>query len=110
MSLQELRNAVNLTQVQAAKLLDITIQYISMLECGTRNPSDRLKKKMAKLYRVSIADIFLAMETTKRRSKKAKTKVRWLNAKDKTATTLHEAQNLCSKIWHIFGSNVKNSQ
>lgn len=76
MSLQELRNAVNLTQVQAAKLLDITIQYISMLECGTRSPSDRLKKKMAKLYRVSIADIFLAMETTKRRSKKAKTKVR----------------------------------
>lgn len=70
MSLQDLRLKQNFTQIQASKLLDISDHYLSMLECGTRNPSDKLKKKMAKLYRVEVADIFLAIETTKRRLKK----------------------------------------
>lgn len=70
MSLQNLREKQNLTQIQAAKLLDINDHYLSMLECGTRNPSDKLKEKMAKLYRVEIADIFLAIKTTKRRLRK----------------------------------------
>lgn len=70
MSLQKLRENQNFTQIQAAKLLDINDHYLSMLECGTRNPSDKLKERMAKLYKVDIVDIFLAIKTTKRRLKK----------------------------------------
>ena len=45
--------------------LTITKEYLSMLENGDRNPSDSLKEKMAKLYNCNIADIFLAINSTK---------------------------------------------
>jgi putative transcriptional regulator len=64
--LQELRKEKNLTQEQAARLLTITKEYLSMLENGDRNPSDSLKEKMSKLYNCSISDIFLAISSTKR--------------------------------------------
>lgn len=65
MTLQEMRIKKGLTQQQASKILDINADYLSMLENKNRNPSDKLKKKMAKLYDVSIADIFLAIQLTK---------------------------------------------
>ena len=65
-TLQELRKDNNLTQEQTANRLKITKEYLSMLENGDRNPSDSLKEKMAKLYDCSIADIFLAINSTKR--------------------------------------------
>lgn len=65
MTLQEMRIKKGLTQQQASKILDINADYLSMLENKNRNPSDKLKKKMAKLYGVSIADIFLAIQLTK---------------------------------------------
>ena len=58
-TLQELRKNKNLTQEQVAK------EYLSMLENGTRNPSDTLKEKMSKLYGCTISDIFLAINSTK---------------------------------------------
>lgn len=64
--LQKLRIDKNLTQDQAAKILGIRKEYLSMLENGERNPSDNLKEKMAKLYNCEIADIFLAINSTKR--------------------------------------------
>lgn len=64
-TLQELRKEKKLTQEQTAKILTITKEYLSMLENGDRNPSDSLKEKMAKLYNCSIADIFLAISSTK---------------------------------------------
>lgn len=71
-TLQELRNNRKLTQEQASKLLTITKEYLSMLENGDRNPSDNLKEKMARLYNCDIADIFLAINSTKRLKAKAK--------------------------------------
>lgn len=64
-TLQDLRKDKELTQEQTAKILVITKGYLSMLENGDRNPSDALKEKMAKLYNCSIADIFLAINSTK---------------------------------------------
>lgn len=64
-NMQNLRKKRKLTQEQASKILGITKEYLSMLERGERNPSDVLKKKMAELYDVSIADIFLAVQETK---------------------------------------------
>ena len=63
--LQKLRIDKNLTQDQAAKILGIRKEYLSMLENGERNPSDNLKEKMAKLYNCEIVDIFLAINSTK---------------------------------------------
>ncbi len=64
-TLQELRKATGLTQGQAAKVLEISKQYMSMLEKGYRNPSDSLKERMSKLYNCSIADIYSAINSTK---------------------------------------------
>lgn len=69
-TLQALRKKNNLTQKQAVTKLNITKEYLSMLENGERNPSDALKEKMSKLYKCSIADIFLAVTSTKRLKKK----------------------------------------
>ena len=69
-TLQELRKNKNLTQEQAAKIFAITKEYLSMLENGDRNPSDSLKEKMSKLYNCSIAEIFLAINSTKRLANK----------------------------------------
>lgn len=65
-TLKELRQNKKITQEQAASRLSITIEYLSMLENGNRNPSDKLKEKMAKLYNCNISDIFLAISSTKR--------------------------------------------
>lgn len=65
-TLKELRQNKELTQEQVASRLSITIEYLSMLENGNRNPSDKLKEKMAKLYNCNISDIFLAINSTKR--------------------------------------------
>lgn len=64
-TLKDLRENTNLTQEQTAKILLITKEYLSMLENGARNPSDALKEKMSKLYCCDIADIFLAINSTK---------------------------------------------
>lgn len=65
-TLQQLRLDKGLTQDQASKIFGITKEYLSMLETADRNPSDSLKEKMAKLYECEIADIFLAINSTKR--------------------------------------------
>ena len=68
-TLQDLRNESGFTQEQASKVLSITKEYLSMLENGSRNPSDTLKEKMSKLYNCNITDIFLATSSTKRLKK-----------------------------------------
>ena len=65
-TLRDLRENRRLTQEEAAKEFDITKEYLSMLERGERNPSDKLKEKMASFYKVSISYIFLAINETKR--------------------------------------------
>lgn len=62
---KQLREESNLTQEQASKLLEITKEYLSMIENASRKPSDELKEKMARLYKVTISDIFLAIKETK---------------------------------------------
>jgi putative transcriptional regulator len=65
-TLKDYRVNKELTQEQASKILDITKEYLSMLETSDRNPSDNLKEKMAKLYDCTVADIYLAINSTKR--------------------------------------------
>ena len=64
-TLQELRIKKGLTQEDVGKLTDTTKDYISLLERGKRNPSDKMKEKLAKIYGVEIYQIFLATQRTK---------------------------------------------
>lgn len=64
-NLRELREGKKLTQEQASNKLNITKEYLSMIERAERNPSDSLKEQMAELYGISIGDIFLAIKKTK---------------------------------------------
>lgn len=71
-TLKELREKNKMTQKEVAKELKVNKNYISMLENGTRNPSDKMKEYLAKLYKCSIVDIFLSIQTTKCNIKEAK--------------------------------------
>lgn len=64
-TLKKLREDSGMTQKEVAKQLETTITYISLIENGNRNPSDKIKEKLAKLYKVTINDIFLAIKLTK---------------------------------------------
>ena len=64
MSIKQLRTDVGLTQAVASKKLDITSDYLSMLETGKRTCSLKLINSMAKLYKVSPVDIFLKINRT----------------------------------------------
>lgn len=70
MNLKELRLETKLTQEQVSKLSELTIKYISDMENGRRNPSDKTKNKLAKIYRVEPVVIFEACQRTKRSFKK----------------------------------------
>lgn len=65
-TLKQFREERKLTQEEASKLLGINKCYLSMLENGDRNPSDSLKNKMAKIYKVPNTEIFLASQLPKR--------------------------------------------
>ncbi len=71
-TLKELREKNKMTQKDVAEKLKVNKNYISMLENGMRNPSDKMKEHLAKLYRCSIVDIFLSTQTTKCNIKEAK--------------------------------------
>ena len=65
-TIKELRIDRNLAQIEAAKLLNITKEYLCMIEKGKRNPSDALKEKFSEIYRVPVTDVFLSIKETKR--------------------------------------------
>ena len=60
MTLKDLRKNSNLTQAEVAKKVGLTSKFISDMEMGRRNPSDKSKEKLAKVYNVTPTDIFVA--------------------------------------------------
>ena len=64
-TLKDLREQNNLTQKEVAEKLGINKNYISMIENGSRNPSDKMKNELAKIYKCSVVDIFLSIQATK---------------------------------------------
>lgn len=63
-TMKQLREYNRLTQEQVARETNTTITFISLLENGKRNASDEMKKRLAKLYKCEVADIFLALQLT----------------------------------------------
>lgn len=65
LNMKEIRQKMKLTQEQVAERSGLCKDYISMLERGERNPSDKTKIILADIYKVSVIDIFLAIQRTK---------------------------------------------
>ncbi len=63
-TLKSIREEEGLTRVKASKILGITVTHLYLIECGKRNPSDKLKKKMMKLYGIPISDIYAMCSVT----------------------------------------------
>ena len=63
-TLREMRIKNKLTQNQVAKGTHTTITYISLLENGHKNPSDKMKEKLANPYNCKVEDIYLAIKLT----------------------------------------------
>lgn len=65
MTLKELRIKNKLTRLEVANKTDTSETYIFLLETGKRNPSDKMKEKLANLYNVKPVTIFSASQQTK---------------------------------------------
>lgn len=64
LTFKELRLKKKLTQEQVAEKSGFTKDYISMIERGERNPSDKAKGIFAEIFEVPIVQIFLATQRT----------------------------------------------
>lgn len=65
MTMQQIRKKAKMTQNDTSKKTGLTIKFISEVENGRRNPSDKSKRKFAKAYNVPVVEIFLACQRTK---------------------------------------------
>ncbi|SKB35537.1 putative transcriptional regulator [Acetoanaerobium noterae] len=57
-SIEKLRKQKEITQEELAIKLDVTKDYISMIERGARTPSFKLAKKIADYFNTTVDDIF----------------------------------------------------
>lgn len=64
LTFKELRLKKKLTQEQVAEKSGFSKDYISMIERGERNPSDKAKSIFAEIFEVPIVQIFLATQRT----------------------------------------------
>ncbi len=60
--LEEIRKQTGLTQEELAEKLEVSRQTISSLESGRYNPSILLAFKIAKMFNLSIEEIFIYEE------------------------------------------------
>jgi len=60
--IRELREQLNLTQIDFAKKLDVSRQTVISLENGKYNPSLPLAYKIAKAFNKTIEEIFIFEE------------------------------------------------
>lgn len=61
-TLKEMRIKNRKTQKEVADKIGITVTYLSLMETGKKHPSDSVKKKLAKEYKVQVFDIYKALE------------------------------------------------
>lgn len=64
LTFKELRLKKKLTQEQVAEKSGFSKDYISMIERGERNPSDKAKAIFADVFEVPIVQIFLSLQRT----------------------------------------------
>lgn len=60
--IKELREELNLTQIDLGKRLDVSRQTVISLESGKYNPSLPLAHKIAKVFNKTIEEVFIFEE------------------------------------------------
>lgn len=65
LNMKELRLKRKMTQEKLAEKTGFSKDYISMIERGERNPSDKAKAIFAEALNVPVIQIFLAIQRTK---------------------------------------------
>lgn len=65
LNMKELRLKRKMTQEKLAEKTGFSKDYISMIERGERNPSDKAKAIFAEALNVPVIQIFLATQRTK---------------------------------------------
>lgn len=60
--IKQLRENLELTQIQFAKMLDVSRQTVISLENGKYNPSLPLAHKISKIFNKTIEEIFIFEE------------------------------------------------
>lgn len=68
---KEFRKKKNLTQLELAKQLGITNDYLSAIERGSRTPGFKLAKKIADYFQVTVDTIFFENSSNKMFEKSA---------------------------------------
>lgn len=68
----ELRKQVRLTQVQLAKALDCSVEFISLVERGVNAPSVARLEDFAKVLKVKVVDLFSFDARKQTHTKKAR--------------------------------------
>lgn len=63
--ISEFRDKVGVTQTQMASDLDITNDYLSMIERGIRTPGFKLSKKIADYLNSSVDELFFNAQPNK---------------------------------------------
>jgi transcriptional regulator with XRE-family HTH domain len=62
--MKELRLLKKKSRMETAQKVNISLSYLDMIEAGTRQPSDTIKRRFAEFYNCSPLQIFLSCETT----------------------------------------------
>ena len=60
--IKELREQLNLTQIDFGKMLDVSRQTVISLESGKYNPALPLAYKIAKVFNKTIEEVFIFEE------------------------------------------------
>lgn len=61
--MKDKRKTKNLTQIQLARKVNVTKDYISMIERGIKTPSTPLAKKLADILDTTIDELFFTSES-----------------------------------------------
>jgi putative transcriptional regulator len=57
--LKQLRRQMNVSQMQAANHIGISVSHYRKIECGQRSPSLEVAARMAEYFNESISHLFL---------------------------------------------------
>lgn len=62
-NIKQKRKSLGLTQYELAERLNVEDKYLSRLETGTSTPSFALLEKLADVFNITIAELFITEDT-----------------------------------------------
>ncbi len=63
-TLRSIRISKNMDVLEVAEKIGVTYMYMYMIERGVRNPGDKIKRKLAKIYGISMDELYDAIDNT----------------------------------------------